>query len=475
MFKKIFRGCLVFIGLIILAVGGLVGVAFAGSTGDWDWSWEDPLADVSWDGSYAGSYSLQVEPFSALVTEPVDISASGFTPNQLVGVRAKTVDKDGNSWESAALFEADGSGNIDLARQAPVSGSYEGVAPMGLFWSMRPTEVQSNNHFQSDDSRYTVALSLEANGQILQEAVVERLKVSPEVVRQDVSENGVRGVLYYPENGETLPSVFVIGGSEGGIPAERAALWASQGYAAFAIGYFGYEGGPKILSEIPLETFDAGLSWLKEQPMVDADRIALASYSRGTEAGLLTAASHPEIAAVIAEVPSFVVWSGLDFSSQSENRGEVASAWTRNGEQLPANSNSFSMEILRAMLGRPAVMHDTFQAGLNAPKEGSIIPVEEIQAPILLISSSDDMLWPSTEFADKIVARLESNRFEYDIQQVQLEGAGHFVKPEFEPPVYIIGDPPTVSVIGGTREANGKASAVLWRAETEFLAQHLGR
>ena len=471
MLKKIFRGCLVLILLVVLALGGLVGVAIFGATSDWDWTWEDPLAEIGWNGDYSGSYTLAAEPQTALASDPVSITASGFSPNQQVGIRAITTDENGNSWESAALFEADGSGNIDVASQAPLSGSYDGVDPMGLFWSMRPSEPLEDNFFRGSNDGYDVLISLEADGATLQEQVVRRLKRSSDLVREDVLENGVTGVFYYPEQAEPLPTILILGGSEGGIPESAAGLWASHGYAALAIGYFAAEGKPEILSEIPLETFDDAISWLKAHPAVDADRIAISGTSRGSEAALLTAVAHPELAAVIAVVPSSMVWSGFDFAGRGQNEGRVPSAWTRNGEQLPSNDNSFSMETIRSLFGQPSQLVDTFESGLNNPFEGSIIPVEEIEAPILLISGTDDMLWPSYEFALQIVDRLETQGFTYPVEHVVLEGTGHAVRTTYEPPIFVGG----TIVVGGSREANGKATQQNWQTRVDFLNAHLGR
>ncbi len=471
MLRKIFRGCLVFIVILLVALSGLVAVAIFGATSDWDWSWEDPLTQVSWSGDYSGSYSLSAEPATALASDPVTINASGFSPGQPVGIRVKTTDENGNGWESAAVFEADGSGTIDVSSQAPVSGAYDGVDPMGLFWSMRPSEPLEESLFIGDDAGYEVTISLEADGQTLQEQVVTRLKRSPDLVREDVLEGGVTGVFYYPEQSEPLPTILILGGSEGGIPEDAAGLWASHGYAALAIGYFAADGKPDILSEIPLETFDDALAWLSAHPAVDADRIAISGTSRGSEAALLTAVAHPELAAVIAVVPSSMVWSGFDFAGRGQNEGRVPSAWTRNGEQLPSNDNSFSMETLRSLFGQPSKLTGTFEAGLNSPIEGSVIPVEEIEAPILLISGTDDMLWPSHEFALQIVDRLEANGFSHPVENVVLEGTGHAVRATYEPPVFIGG----TIVVGGSREANGKATGQNWQSRVDFLDEHLGR
>jgi Acyl-CoA thioester hydrolase/BAAT N-terminal region len=45
-------------------------------------------------------------------------------------------------WRSHATFVADSNGRVDVTRQAPIVGTYDGVAPMGLFWSCIPVAYE---------------------------------------------------------------------------------------------------------------------------------------------------------------------------------------------------------------------------------------------------------------------------------------------------------------------------------------------
>jgi hypothetical protein len=68
-----------------------------------------------------------------LIDQPIVIALRGFAP--LVSVTATQTYPDAIRWQSRATFISNDNGQVDLA-QPPVSGAYEGVAPMGLFWSM---------------------------------------------------------------------------------------------------------------------------------------------------------------------------------------------------------------------------------------------------------------------------------------------------------------------------------------------------
>lgn len=81
---------------------------------------------------------LYVEPLRGLVDEPIAIRLSSLQPGQKVMLRARSRDYLEKDWASAALFMADNNGEIDVAAQQPVAGSYHTADPAGLFWSMRP-------------------------------------------------------------------------------------------------------------------------------------------------------------------------------------------------------------------------------------------------------------------------------------------------------------------------------------------------
>jgi hypothetical protein len=54
----------------------------------------------------------------------------------------------------------------------------------------------------------------------------------------------------------------------------------------------------------------------------------------------------------------------------------------------------------------------------------SEIKVERINSPILLISASQDEVWPSTLMCNKMMERLKVNNFQYFYKHIELNG-GH--------------------------------------------------
>src|SRR5712691_1136244 len=90
---------------------------------------------------------LQFDPVPAwaLVDEVTPLRLRGAQPGQAVTIRVRSLDGRGRTWESHAEFRAASDGRIDVATHAPVSGTYEGIDPTGLFWSRAPTDAPTED------------------------------------------------------------------------------------------------------------------------------------------------------------------------------------------------------------------------------------------------------------------------------------------------------------------------------------------
>jgi pimeloyl-ACP methyl ester carboxylesterase len=62
------------------------------------------------------------------------------------------------------------------------------------------------------------------------------------------------------------------------------------------------------------------------------------------------------------------------------------------------------------------------------------VPVEKIEAPVLLISGTDDRLWPSTRLSEMAIERLKAHDRPFPREHLRYEGAGHMIAPPgYEP------------------------------------------
>ena len=71
--------------------------------------------------------------------------------------------------------------------------------------------------------------------------------------RRLVEVEGLVGTLFCPNTSGPHPAVITLGGMGGGLREGGAEALASEGFAALALAYFGLEGLPRELVEIPLE------------------------------------------------------------------------------------------------------------------------------------------------------------------------------------------------------------------------------
>ncbi len=106
-----------------------------------------------------------------------------------------------------------------------------------------------------------------------------------EVEKELVQSEGIVATLFFPKmkTQAQIPTVITLGGGAGGVSSFRSELLASYGFATLSLAYFGYEGLPFRLQEIPLEYFEKAISWLQNHPTIDPNRIALWGVSRGAE------------------------------------------------------------------------------------------------------------------------------------------------------------------------------------------------
>ncbi len=441
--------------------------------------------------------ALHATPAQALVDEPIAIRATGLQPGERVWLRAHMTRWPGSEWAARVAFEADADGAIDPSQQAPVAesdrsvevsndqsgatlGSYQGVAPMGLIWSMQPlTDDWAKIAAEADQlAPVHIRLTIErGDGEVLATAEVTRLRVGPDVVRRDVATEGLVGTLFLPPGAEQTPApaVLVLGGSEGGLRETTAALLASRGYAALALAYFGVEGLPKTLERIPLEYFATALTWMQRQPSIDGERIAVQGISRGGELALLLGATYPHIRAVAAYVPSGVTWPGIGMAA--------GSAWTLDGQPVPFASwpldPALQADWMRQMQsGEPLRMRAMFASAARDPEamRAAEIAVERIQGPILLVSGKDDQIWPSTDLAEIAVARLKANGHRHGHKHLAYDDAGHLIVPPYFPATVTALTHPQMGMklaFGGTAAGNAHANRDAWEHLLTFLRDAL--
>jgi len=87
---------------------------------------------------------IGITPRYSLMDEKLGILVSGLDPQQPVTLWARIEELD---IESSAVFMPDTEGNVDLDRQAPMSGSYDWAHSMGLIWTLKPKNLLDDDPY----------------------------------------------------------------------------------------------------------------------------------------------------------------------------------------------------------------------------------------------------------------------------------------------------------------------------------------
>jgi dienelactone hydrolase len=446
--------------------------------------------------SPAGSgVHFEISPNPAFVDEDARVCLHGLAAASLISIHAATEDDIGRRWNSQARFRADSSGVIDASVHESLSGSYRGVAPMGLFWSMESAAANadgSSSFAQSTTSPNRVEFEAQLDGQVLARTALARNFLSPGTATRDLNipneTDGVHepasvgettvGRLFIPPGRGPRPVVIVLSGSGGGFDLDKAAVLSRHGFATLALAYFGIAPLPTWLHRIPLEYFKTALTWLHAQPEINPQRTGILAVSRGAELALLLGATLPQqIHAIVAYAPSSVAWAA---SGRDKATGELIPCWTWRGKPVPFAPLPLRRFMWRSAfpvvaLQRPVMFRNLFRAGLRNRDavERAAIPVENIRGPLLLISGGDDHLWPAAEMSEAIVARLKRHGSTHASEHLHFPHAGHMLRYPHLPVTarhsrnkHLRG---ARFSFGGTPSADAEAQSQAWRRAITFL------
>lgn len=293
----------------------------------------------------------------------------------------------------------------------------------------------------------------------------------------EVVGNELAGAFFlYPEGKGPFPAIIILGGSEGGDSAARqkAPLFLEQGYAVLGLPYyspawFGRDAQfpelPKAFHNIPIDRLETALTWLRAQPTVAAEKIGLYGVSKGAEFALAGASRIDGFAAVVAIVPSDVIWEGW-------GPGTIvgqSSGFSWRGAALPFVPY-LGMDGEFAKYRKPGErprLRTPQDAGRHSHPErvaAAIINVENIDEPVFIAGGDLDNTWASGEMTQQIAERRAAAGLT-TVSLIFLE-AGHALSGTGEQ-----------NTQGTYRysEADLAAQVTLWPATLAFMTEHVKR
>ena len=243
-------------------------------------------------------------------------------------------------------------------------------------------------------------------------------------ITASVQKEGFEAILY-PGNGRKDKVMIVMSGSNGGmtLTKQEAEFYHRNGIPSLALALFRTKQTPKELSRVPVEFVEKAAAWLKK---LGYKQIGIDGTSKGSEMALIAASLFPELSCVIVRVLSHFVSEGLSGSGKNKAPSGT-SCWSYRGKELPYAPYRSRTFNIRQMFMREKEMHIiTFNRDKAVTPE-TLIPIENIKAPVLMLSSKHDEVWPSYESAVYMEKKLTEIGFPYSHKHIAFEHMSHAV------------------------------------------------
>ncbi|XP_019203032.2 LOW QUALITY PROTEIN: acyl-coenzyme A thioesterase 1 [Oreochromis niloticus] len=415
--------------------------------------------------------SLQVEKMSSqvrlkllprarcLFDEPIKVKVEGLRSRQVVTMRARLTDEKGVVFSSSATYRADGSGEVDLNRDPSLGGTYVGVEPMGLLWSMRPDTMHKRFQKTKSLEPQLVKFSVyEEEGRILAEETNERLLIG----------DGVSGSL--SKRGTLVESCSHLQGlahvdREGLFPAvldmptlrseTRASLLANKGFVVLSMR--AAEAIFQNMQKIHLDHFKEAMDFLKQQPKVGSKGVGIVGRSKGADLALSLATFVPGVEAAVC------------INGNSANVGVPL----YHKKQKILSPLMYDLSKLIPTESGASIGKYICEDPLAEKTRAASSPLNEQR----LISS----LWLERMTSGGTARptwtrwwRLKRHGKE-NFESVSYRGAGHLLEPPYEPfcPSSAHGILRYLSSWGGQPKAHTAAEVQLWKKIQEFFRTHL--
>ena len=413
---------------------------------------------------------INVQPVQAMNDVPWHIKVTNLQPNQnYTLVSTCQPDMNAKYFMAYAHYFSDDNGEIDVDTMTSLSGTYTGIEPMGLMWSL--TVEKEDQKIDIFSPRYNDRIFLKKNvlspleltiavcnghkkfeyqsdinvTNFLKQQTVKRHYMSPQCKRVPVREGRLRGSLFIPSGQGPFHAILDICGIGGGLQETRASLLASHHYVSFALAYYLFEDLPSIL-EIEIEYFLEAIDFVMSLPMVKTTGIGILSSSFGASLAMHIATICPKVRALVSiNGASYMPGGKITF----KNKTLFSAA---NWEEAKFTDRGISIGNIYPLI------------------DERCIPIERaINCKFLIINGVDDRVIP---YAHGEVL----NSRTINSSQLQLyQEAGHIIEPPFNPPqrdawlkVF-----QTVLIYGGSIRGHAHAQEAAWKEVLSFFLKHL--
>uniref|UniRef100_A0A7N8YLX9 Peroxisomal succinyl-coenzyme A thioesterase-like n=1 Tax=Mastacembelus armatus TaxID=205130 RepID=A0A7N8YLX9_9TELE len=415
--------------------------------------------------------NLWVQPTRGLMDEKFVVLVQNVLPGSQLTVRAFHRCEDGHSWEAFAHYNANTSGTVNVAEDLSLGGTYSGVEPMGLLWSLRPVpgskpglRMRKMNVQTPMEVTISVYQGHQTEGFMDQEplagVMVERWYMAPGVRRIPITEGGLSATLFLPSGPGPFPGLLDLWGGGGKLVEYRAALLASHGIASLALDYL----TPKITMEkgkmVDNQYFETAYRVLQQHPQILGSRIAMLGLSFGTSVTLRMAAYSQVLKPRCA-----VCISGSHVQPVDGSLEQVMVFFAENAVKTRFSEQD---EVIWRDLLQPIPTDPTLK-----------VDVGRIQCPLLLVVGEDDQNWPALESAMDMKEMMERAGNSHLLTVLSYPNAGHLIEPPYAPHARassfrsVKSHETVMALWGGETAAHARAQEDAWRKMLVFLKANL--
>ncbi|XP_036432021.1 acyl-CoA thioesterase 19 isoform X2 [Colossoma macropomum] len=414
---------------------------------------------------------LSVHPSRCLVDEKFEVLCQHLLPALQVTLHALLHSDEGDYWEAFGHYLSDAAGSVRVSEDASLGGSYSGVEPMGLLWSMRPIpgskpglRLRKKDVFKPTDVYISLYEGHLNEGfkdkRPLASVVAQRWYTAPGVQRVEVREKGLKGTLFIPPGPGPFPALLDLWGGGGGLVEFRSALLASRGYVSLSLQYIGLMGADGKPHNVGSDYFEAAFSLLKQHPQVCPDRVAMMGLSFGVSVTLGMAAYSSVIK------PKCVVC--VSGSHVMPVNGSLADVF----DEIKKNVKNTRYDEEQRIIWRDLL--------LPIPDDPSKkVEMGRIKCPVLLIVGEDDQNWPASESAEDMKQMMEQAGNSHLLTILSYPETGHLIEPPYSPHFrasnFMLSETRNKVVVlwGGHTVPHSRAQEDSWHKTLAFLEQHL--
>ena len=263
--------------------------------------------------------------------------------------------------------------------------------------------------------------------------LIKYKKQYEEIHDEEISLHGA----YYPSNDSQVAMIVMLGDSYKDRLARTGAKYLNkQGLNVLALGT--HKDSDYGHSEVAVERFAASIEFLKAK---NNQKIAIVGASTTAMDALIASSYYSEITLTIAVSPCDFVMGGFirDGLDGAKERPSNSSSTSYNHQPLPYLPYAYphplywQMVLKESKEGKDLIasrkMFDESER-LHPLKEEELIKVENINGQIVFIGASDDVLWDTCKYIQRMNQRLKEKNTNIKVTNLLYQYGTHFAYPQ---------------------------------------------